>query len=305
MPVPPAGGALPHRLMDLLLLLFVNGIANGSHYALLGLGFGLIFATTNIVHFAYGPIFACGAYITWACGALLGLPLPLAAALGVLGAALIGGATYLLLYRPFQTGGAPVFVILIASLGFFIVLENLIGIVAGTDTKVLPDVANETHILEVGGYLVLFNDMQIYQVVALPVVWGLVWAFLRFTSYGKAILAMTDNAEMARIIGIDTFKVALLVFVIGSAISAVPAALILARDGASTAMGFNAVFIAFVAVVVGGVGSLPGAVLGGFLLGLLESVGMFGISTEWQSTVAFVVLFLVLVFRPTGLFRGT
>jgi branched-chain amino acid transport system permease protein len=291
--------------MDLFLLLLVQGIANGSHYALLGLGFGLIFATTNIVHFAYGPIFACAAYVTWACGALLGLPLPLAGLAGIAGGAAIGGATYLLLYRPFEVGQAPVFVVLIASLGLFIVLENLLGVIAGTDTKVLPEVENATHILELGPYVAIYNDMQVYQVIALPVVWGLLWGFLRFTSYGKAVLAMTDNAEMARIIGIDTFKVALLVFVIGSAISAVPAALILAKDGATTGMGFNAVFIAFVAVVVGGVGSLPGAVLGGFLLGLIESVGMFGIATEWQSTVAFVVLFLVLVFRPTGLFRGT
>lgn len=291
--------------MDLFLLLLAQGISNGSHYALLGLGFGLIFATTNTVHFAYGPIFACAAYITWAFAELLGLPLWLAGLAGVVGCAAIGGATYLLLYRPFEVGHAPVFVVLIASLGLFIVLENLLGVIAGTDTKVLAAVENPTHILEFGGHIVLFSEMQLYQVVALPAVWGLLWAFLRFTSYGKAVLAMTDNAEMARIIGIDTFKVALLVFVIGSAISAVPAALILAKDGATTSMGFNAVFIAFVAVVVGGVGSLPGAVLGGFLLGLVESIGMAGIATEWQSTVAFVVLFLVLVFRPTGLFRGT
>jgi len=291
--------------MDLFLILLVNGIANGSHYALLGLGFGLIFATTNIVHFAYGPVFACAAYATWACAALLGLPLPIAVLVGVVFGGALGGLTYIFLYRPFEKSGAPVFVGLVASLGFFIVLENAIGVIAGTDTKVVPDVVNNTHLIEFGTNLVIYNDMQVYQVLALALICAAMWAFLRFTSYGKAILAMTDNAEMARIIGIDTVKVALLVFIIGSAIAAVPAGLILLKDGASTNMGFNAVFIAFVAVVVGGVGSLPGAVLGGFLLGLLESVGMIGIPTEWQQTVAFVVLFLVLVFRPTGLFRGT
>lgn len=291
--------------MDLFLLLLVNGIANGSHYALLGLGFGLIFATTNIVHFAYGPVFTCAAYVTWSCAVLLGLPLWLSVVFGIVMGGVIGGAVYLLLYRPFEVSGAPVFVFLVASLGLVIIIENLLGIVAGTDTKVIPDVVNDTHIVEAFGSYVIYNDMQVYQVLALIVISALLWAFMRFTDYGKAMLAMTDNVEMARIIGIDTVKVAVLVFVIGSAIAAAPAALILIKDGATTSMGFNAIFIAFVAVVVGGVGSLPGAVLGGFLVGLLESVGMINIPTEWQSTIAFVVLFLVLVFRPTGLFRGT
>lgn len=146
--------------------------------------------------------------------------------------------------------------------------------------------------------------MQIVQVSALAIISVMLWAFLKFTSYGQAILAMSDDVEMARIIGIDVVKVAILVFVIGSAISAVPGSVILLKDGGTTHMGFNAVFIAFVAVIVGGVGSLRGAAMGGFLIGLIESVGMIGISTEWQSTIAFVVLFLVLVLRPTGLFRG-
>ncbi|HZD26250.1 MAG TPA: branched-chain amino acid ABC transporter permease, partial [Alphaproteobacteria bacterium] len=221
------------------------------------------------------------------------------AAAGVAGA--MGAITYLGLYRPFEARGAPTFVILIASLGLFIVLENLIGVLAGTDSKVVPD-------LQYGIYFlgnVFFTELQLFQVIALAGVGALVWAFLRFTSYGKAILAMTDNAEMARVIGIDTVRVSLLVFVIGSAVSAVPAFLILLKDGASPPMGFNAVFVAFLAVVVGGVGSLRGAVLGGFLLGLIESTGMLAIPTEWQSTISFVVLFLVLVFRPTGLFKGT
>jgi branched-chain amino acid transport system permease protein len=291
--------------MDLFLLLLVNGIANGSHYALLGLGFGLIFATTNIVHFAYGPVFTCAAYVTWSCAVLLGMPVWLSLIMGIAMGGTIGGVIYVLLYRPFEKSNAPVFVFLVAALGLVIVIENLIGIFAGTDTKVIPDVVNDTHILEVFGSFLIYNDMQVYQVLALVVISALLWAFMRFTNYGKAMMAMTDNVEMARIIGIDTVKVALLVFIIGSAISAAPAGLILIKDGATTSMGFNAVFIAFVAVVVGGVGSLPGAVLGGFVVGLIESVGMMNIPTEWQSTIAFVVLFLVLVFRPTGLFRGT
>lgn len=287
--------------MDLFFQLLANGLINGSHYALLALGFGLIFSTTNILHFAYGPTYAVAAYVGWALAALLGWPLWLAGLGAMAATGVLGGATYLALYRPFEARGAPLFVILIVSLGLFIVLENLIGIVAGTDTKVISDLQYDLYFF--GN--VFFTELQVYQVVMLALVGAPVWAFLRYTSYGKAILAMTDNAEMARVIGIDTVRVSLLVFVIGTAISAAPAMLILLKDGANPAMGFQAVFIAFLAVVIGGVGSLRGAVLGGFLLGVVESTGMLAIPTEWQSTISFVVLFLVLVFRPTGLFRGT
>jgi branched-chain amino acid transport system permease protein len=116
---------------------------------------------------------------------------------------------------------------------------------------------------------------------------------------------MTDNREMARIIGIDTVTVSTLAFALGSAVAAVPAVLILLKEGATPYMGFTAVFMGFVAVVVGGIGSLRGAVIGGLALGLVESLGTWQIPTEWQSTIAFVVLFLVLLFKPRGLFaRG-
>jgi branched-chain amino acid transport system permease protein len=115
---------------------------------------------------------------------------------------------------------------------------------------------------------------------------------------------MNDNIEMARVVGIDTHRIALLVFGLGSALAACAALLILMRDGASSHMGFNLVFMGFVAVVVGGIGSLRGAVAGGYALGLVESLGMWKIPSEWQSSIAFVVLFLVLLLRPQGLFAG-
>jgi branched-chain amino acid transport system permease protein len=283
--------------VDLALQLVVNGIINGSHYALLGIGFGLIFATTRITHFAYGPLFTLAAYACWWAVARAGLPLAAAALFGVAAGALAGILSYRLLYRPFERRGSPNLVVLIASLGLFILLENLIGIVFGTDTKVLDVPAP---VFLVGD--VVFTGLQLAQVAALVVVGSLLALFLRGTSYGKAVLAMTDNVEMARIIGIDTVRVSTLVFALGSAIAAVPAVLILMKDGATPYMGFIAVFMAFVAVVVGGIGSLKGAVVGGFALGMVENLGMWRIPTEWQSTISFVVLFLVLLLKPQGIF---
>jgi len=285
--------------VDLVAQLVANGLVNGSHYALLALGFGLIFGTTRITHFAYGPVYALSAYGCWL-AATLGAPLWVAVPVGVATGAVAGVAAYLVVYRPFEQKGSSPLVVLIASLGLFILLENAIGVVFGTDTKVVP--APPAGVFLWGPLVV--TGVQLLQIAALVVVGGAVALFLTRTRFGKAVLAMTDNAEMARVIGIDTLRVSVLAFALGSAIGAVPACLILVKDGATAHMGFLAVFMAFVSVVVGGVGSLRGAVAGGLVLGLVESTGMAKIPTEWQSSVAFVVLFLVLLFRPRGLFGG-
>lgn len=284
--------------MDLFLQLLVNGVINGSHYALLGIGFGLIFATTRIVHFAYGPIFTFAAYIGWYVAGSLGLPVWLGLLAAIAAGLALGLLSYVLVYRPLELNNAPVLVPLIASLGLYIVLENLVGIIFGTGVRVVEDL--DTGIYFLGP--VFFTSIHLWQVASLVIIGGALAAFLRLTRYGKAILAMTDDPDMARVIGIDTFRIALLVFAIGSAISAVPAVLILLKDGASTHMGFTAVFLAFVAVIVGGVGSLKGAAVGGFLLGLVQSLGLWQIPTEWQNSIAFVVLYLMIMLRPEGLF---
>jgi branched-chain amino acid transport system permease protein len=284
--------------MDLVLQLLVNGLINGSHYALLGIGFGFIFAPTKITHFAYGPVYGIAAYAAWAAAVPLELPLALAIPIGIAVCALAGVASYLLLYRSFERRGSKPLVVLIASLGLFIVLENLIGIFFGTDTKVVPDVPSD--VVLIGP--IVFTSLQAAQVLCLALVSAALYAFLSLTRHGKAVMAMTDNLEMARIVGIDTTRVSLVAFAIGSAISAVPAILILLKEGATPHMGFTAVFMGFVAMIVGGIGSLRGAVLGGLALGLIENAGMWKLPTEWQSVIAFVALFLVLVFKPTGLF---
>jgi branched-chain amino acid transport system permease protein len=284
--------------MDLFAQLFVNGLINGSHYALLGAGFGLIFATTRIVHFAYGPIFTAAAYAAWFAANVLGLPIAAAMLFAALVAAALGTATYQYLYLPFELRQSSSHVALIASLGLFIVLENLIAIVFGTGGRVVDS-------YQYGIFLIgpaYFSSVQLGQMIAMIVLTASLGVYLARTRHGKAILATTDNPEMARIIGIDTVKVSRLVFAIGSALSAIPATLILLKDGATPSMGFFAVFIAFVAVIVGGVGSLRGAVAGGLALGMVESLGLWKIPTEWQSSIVFIVLFLVVLLRPQGLF---
>lgn len=284
--------------MDLLIQLAMNGVFNGAHFALLAIGFALIFGTTGVVHFAYGPVYAAGAYFVWALTALAGLPFWLAVPVGVAASAGLGVLSYLFIYRPFEISQSPSFVVLVASLGLFIVIKNLIGIVFGTDVKTV-DVPYGIHF--VGD--AFFTTVQVAQVAALLLVCAGLALFLRGTRYGKAIRGMADNKEMATVIGIDTTRLSIAVFALGSAVSALAGSLILLRDGLNPNMGFSAVFIAFVAVIVGGVGSLRGAVIGAFILSMVQSLGMWQIPTEWQNTIVFIVLFGFLIARPSGIVK--
>ena len=286
--------------MDLFAQLLANGLGNGSYYALLGLGFGLIFTTTRIVHFAYGPVYAISAYAAWIAVAFAGVPLVVGVVLAPVTAAIAGAAVYWLAYRPFERSGMSSHSVLILSLGLTIILESLLTLAFGPSIHALPDFAPPIIILGP----VFVTGLQIAEPIALLAVAGALLLFLRQTRYGKAILALGDNRDMARIVGIDTDRISLVVFALGSAISAVAAVFTLLNEGATPTMGFNPVFVAFVVAVVGGLGSIPGAIFGGYLVGLVESLGLWKIPTEWQNSIAFVLLFLVLLVRPQGLFAG-
>ena len=286
--------------MELFAQLLVNGLGNGSYYALLGLGFSLIFGTTRIVHFAYGPVFAASAFAVWLAGSQLGLPLWLAVLFGPATAAVLGGAVYWFAYRPFERRGMSSHSVLILSLGLSIVLESLLTLAFGPSIHPFPDFAAPIVVLGP----VFITGLQIGETVTLVVLALVVALFLRATRIGKGILALGDDRDMARIVGIDTERVSFTVFALGSAISAVAGVFTLLNEGATPSMGFYPVFVAFVVAVVGGLGSIPGAVAGGYMVGLVESLGLWKIPTEWQNSIAFVLLFAVLLLRPQGLFAG-
>jgi branched-chain amino acid transport system permease protein len=268
--------------LDLFAQLVVNGIVAGSLYALVACSFGLILGTTGTFHFA---------------ASALALPLVAATGAGIAGAALLGLGIELVIYRPLRRLAASPLVVLIASLGTLIALENLIAIVFSTDAKVLEGFPRRTFIAGGVGFTILHVTMVAVSAVALL---GLL-AFLRWTRAGQCIRAVANNPEMAVIVGIDTPRVFLLVFALGSALAAPAAILILLDRGATPDMGMEAILIAAIAVIVGGIGSLPGAILGSFILALAQNLGVMAIPSEWQAAIAFGLLLVVVIVRPRGL----
>jgi branched-chain amino acid transport system permease protein len=284
--------------VGLVLQLLANGLVSGSLYALVAVGFGLILGTTRTFHFAHGVVYTAGAYVAFLASATLGLPLAAAAVAGIVGAAALGLAIEAVVYQPLRVRGASPLAILIASLGTLILLENVIAMAFSTDAKLLTGFPVAR--MEMGG--VGFTSLHLTTVGLAAVLIGALLLFLYRTAPGRAIRAVANNPEMAEIVGIETRRLFLLVFAVGSGLAAVPAILLTMDRGATPDMGMEAILVAAIAVIVGGLGSLPGAVLGAVILGLAQNLGVMAIRSEWQAAIAFGVLLVVIVLRPSGLF---
>jgi len=285
--------------VDLLLQLLATGIVVGSLYALCAVGWGLIYGTTLHFHVAHGAVFTLAAYYAYVAQHLLGLPLWLAVIAAIVAAAVSGLLIDLLVYQPLERRGAVRTVVFIASLGLLIVIENILAIVFTADPKPIETGALRTSLRLGPVYLTWLHALT----VAFAIVgFGALVAFLRWSRWGHAIRAVSSAPEMARTVGISLNRVHLLTYALGSAISA-PAGILVAMDvGAEPYRGTRFVLLASVAVIMGGIGSLPGALLGGLFLGLLENLGVWKIPSEWQAAISFGVFLLFIVVKPRGLF---
>jgi branched-subunit amino acid ABC-type transport system permease component len=283
--------------MGLFIQLAINGLSLGSIYVLLGISWGLIFAVTRTFHFAHGATFVVAAYAAYSLQQM-GLPLILAALGSILAAALFGMGLEGFLYRYLRKAFATHLVIFVAALGTLITVENLVAMGFGTDTKPLEGFPIK--VIKIGQ--VGFNNLHVVMFITAGVIFGALMLYLHSTKTGKALRAVISNPEMAEVIGIDVRKYFLIAFGLGSLLVAPAAVLVTIERGATPDLGHWAILYAFMPVIIGGIGSLPGAALAGLIVGLAESIGIWKISSQWQVGIAFVVLVAVLLLKPTGLF---
>jgi branched-chain amino acid transport system permease protein len=284
-------------MLALAAQLAANGLISGSLYGLLGVSWGLIFATTRIFHFAHALTLTVAVYGAVIAVDRLGVGLPagfvLCAAIG----GLFGVATERVVYRPLRLANATQLNVFLASLGFLIVGESAILIAFGPQARELAG-------FPVSGIALGPVAFTTVEGLWFAASWALLlplMAALWWTRYGRAIRAVASNRELAQCVGIDPERIHVLVFAIGSTLAGLAGALLALRDTASPTMGVQPILAAFIAVFLGGIGSILGAVLGGLVLGLAENMGGLLLPGHWQGVISFVVLFLVLVFRPSGL----
>ena len=285
----------------LFLQLLANGIIAGSVYALLGLGFGIIYSATRTFHFAHGAVYSMAGYLAFQFHVFWHLPLALSIALSLLAAILLGMGIEGLIYRPLRGVGASPMEILLSSLGLFILLQNFMIILWRSDPRVLPVAESIRKGVEMGGIWVTY--LQLIIIAISFGLWGLLLLFSQRTKMGKAIRALESDPEMTEIVGIDPVYIRFLVYGAGSALAGVSAILATMDMGIDPNSGIMALLIAVIAVIVGGIGNYSGTVLAGLLLGIAENMGIWKIPSEWKSTIAFGILVIFILFRPTGLLK--
>lgn len=277
--------------------LLANGLVTGCAYALVALGFALIYNTTGIFHLAHGAIYAVAAYLFYSFHVLWNVPLVGAALLAVGIAAILGVLMDEMVHVPLDERDSSMLIHLLSSLGLYIAIVNVIAIFYGNGTKVLSSGAQPTY--SMGG--VILTKIQVATVlVAVLLFIGLV-VLLRKTRLGQQLRAMRDDPELVSVIGLNPRTLRRAVFGLGSALAAVAAVLQGLDTGIDPRIGLAAVLNGAVAVIIGGIGLFEGTALGAVVLGLLQSIAVWQMSSQWQEAVTFGVLILFLLFRPQGI----
>ena len=282
--------------MELFGQLLVRGLISGSLYALLGVSWGIIYNTTRTFHFAHGFVFTLAAYMVLL-PVDLSLPLLPALVIGLVAATAAGCLIELLAYLPLRRKNASQLAIFLTAMGIMIAGQSILRLIFGPDSKPLKGFP-ET-IINLGP--VTFTSIDLLTVVTAWVMIALLFLFLAHTKAGMMIRAVSSNPEKATFIGIDSRKVFILVFGIGSLLVAIAAFLATLDKPATPNIGISALLIAFITVFLGGVGSLTGTILGGLILGLAESLVIMVLPTEYKVIVTFAILFFVILVKPEGL----
>jgi branched-chain amino acid transport system permease protein len=277
--------------------LVVNSLISASAYVLVGLGFFLVYRTARFFHFAHGAVFTIGAYSAYACTAWLCLPLSVAVPLGIAVSTILGCLMAFCVYLPLRRRGASPLVLLLSSLGMYAILENAVSSLLGVSTRSIRpgEVAEGINVL--GARITSPQIITICTALILVIVLAV---FLRKTMLGKTMRAVANDAELARVSGIDSDRVLLSAFGIGSALAGVAGILVALDVDMTPTMGMSALMMGVVAVIIGGVDSIVGVALGAVLIGLAQHFGVWRISSQWQDAIAFVILLAFLLFRPQG-----
>ncbi len=291
--------------MENLLQQLLNGIAWGSIYALIALGYTMVYGVLKLINFAHGEVYMVGAmtgyYAAHAFGfaeepSLLGLGVTLLVAMAA--CALLGATIERVAYRPLRS--APRLAPLITAIGVSLLLQNAGQLVFGADPKFFPPLLPAREVLRVGA-LAVSNIQLTVLGTALALMVGLEFVVMR-TRFGRALRAVSFDAPAAALMGVSVDRVIQGTFVLGSVLAAAAGILVgLSNPKIEPLMGLLPGLKAFVAAVLGGIGSIPGAVVGGLLLGVIETLVAGYLSSTYRDAIAFLILVLILLVRPAGL----
>lgn len=288
----------------LALDLFVNGLIIGLYYALMAVGLTMVFGILKVVNFAHGEFYMVGAYTYTLVSLALGVPPWLALPLAAVAGGMIGWATERFLMRPLYTGYASWGLMkdeyaVVVTFGLSLLLINLFDKVIGPYPIRGPSLSSVTR-MSIGPFM-MSGQKIITAIIAIILLIGLA-VFIKKSLWGRQVQAVAQNRLGASIAGIDTAKASSIIFITSGVLAAIAGALLAPIINAAPDVGIFPAVKSFVIVVVGGMGSIPGSIIAALLLGVLESFGAVYISYDYRDTYGLVLLILILMFRPQGLF---
>ncbi|MES1941234.1 amino acid or sugar ABC transport system, permease protein [Salinisphaera sp. T5B8] len=282
--------------MDLFLQQVLNGLTLGSIYGLVALGLTLVYGILHVPNFAHGALYMVGAYVCYFTMADLGLNYWVAIAAAAVVVAAMSVICERLVFHPLRH--APPIHDKIAAIGILLFLEAVVQMYWGADFRRIPTPYDQ--ILQLGGLTLPAQRLLI--IVGAFSLMGALHLYLKKTMTGATIVAMAQNREGAFLVGIDANRVAMMTFAIAGALAAVAAGLFAPINLVYPAMGHLVLLKAFVIIILGGMGSIPGAIIGGLIIGFSEALGGFYLSSTYKDVIAFVLLVVILSIKPTGLF---
>ena len=275
----------------------ISGLSLGSIYALIALGYTMVYGIAKMLNFAHGDIIMIGAYAGIIAVAQMGLPPLIAVLLSILICALLGVLIEFLAYKPLRQ--APPLSVLITAIGVSYFLQNLALILFGSQQKAYPTIVQLGQVT-IGS--VTIDGVTILTLLVTALIMVVLSFFINRTRMGTAIRAVAIDQGAARLMGINVDRVISLVFFIGAGLGGVAGVMVGTYYGQiDFTMGWSYGLKAFTAAILGGIGNIPGAMIGGLLLGVIEALGASYLAMAWKDAIAFLVLILILIIRPTGL----
>jgi len=291
--------------MDYFFGLFLGGLTRGSIYALIALGYTMVYGIIGLINFAHGEIYMLGAFTALIIASVLTLYgfskiaiLIMASLAAVIYSSAYGFTIEKIAYKPLRQ--APRLSPLISAIGMSIFLQNYVRLAQTSDFLPFPNLIPEFQFMK--RYEHIFSSTELMILLTTAVVMIILTLVIKFTKIGIAMRATAQDRDMAVLSGVDVNRIISMTFIIGSSLAAIGGILIASHIGQiNFSIGFIAGIKAFTAAVLGGIGSIPGAVLGGFILGWTESFATGYVSSDYEDVFAFALLVLILIFKPEGL----
>ena len=281
----------------MLIQLLINGFMMGSIYSLVSLGYALIYNTTKTFHIAYAVIYMFCPYMFLTFHNKLGLNLVSALSISIISTIILSLLIETLVYQPLEKKKSSLNIIMISSIGVMTVVINLIAMSYGSETKIINKRISES--VSIGD--IIITHTQLYQFVTSILILGTFLLILKYSNFGIKTRAMRDNNLLCSVFGLSISKFRILLFAVSGLFAAIGGFLVAYDVGMDPYVGMPMLLNAVVALIIGGVGKFEGPIVGGFIIGILQSLTVWVFSSRWQSAVTFVLLIIFLLFRPQGI----